>query len=638
MDFSPCQRELVYKYIIDRFGEEKTAYILAIGTVSDKGTIDDIGRALDKQYKDKGLKSPYSLTEVKKIKKEYEENPNITKEKYSELFYYFDGIVNSVVSQSVHPAGIVASPVTLTDNYGTFWKDGMKILQIDMEEVHEVSLVKYDILGLKTIGIIKDCCDYANIPYPKAHDINFNDDEVWDDMIKYPYGIFQFESKYANELLGKFSPHKINDMNLVNASLRPSGESFRDNLIAGIPNKNPSDIIDNLLKDNNGYLVFQEDTIAFLQDICGLSGSDADNIRRAIGRKQRDRLDKAMPQILEGYCNKSGKQRNVAEKEAEEFLQIISDSSSYQFGKNHATGYSMLGYYCAYLRYYYPVCFVTSYLNNSEKEEDLINGEELARLLNIEIKQPKFRYSKAEYMMNKSTNSIYKGIASIKYLNKECSEYMYTLKDNSYESFIDLLIDLQGHINTRQMEILIKLDFFSEFGGSNKLLNTYEMFNNLYQKKQVNKNKYPYLNNIFEKFAEKETASMYKLDPKSLDILKHIESQEENIDLPIVDRIKCWLENVGSCDIKDKSRMGEFMVLDIDTKYQPRITLYSLGTSVVQDIKIPKKIYTNNKLEQYDIIKLIEYDWKFKRKKVNDEWIQTDEKYLSVSEYYRIEE
>lgn len=637
MDFSPCQRELVYKYIIDRFGEEKTAYILAIGTVSDKGTIDDIGRALDKQYKDKGLKSPYSLTEVKKIKKEYEENPNATKEKYNELFYYFDGIVNSVVSQSVHPAGIVASPVTLTDNYGTFWKDGMKILQIDMEEVHEVSLVKYDILGLKTIGIIKDCCDYANIPYPKAHDINFNDNEVWDDMIKYPYGIFQFESKYANELLGKFNPHKINDMNLVNASLRPSGESFRDNLIAGIPNKNPSEIIDNLLKDNNGYLVFQEDTIAFLQDICGLSGSDADNIRRAIGRKQRDRLDKAMPQILEGYCNKSGKQRNVAEKEAEEFLQIISDSSSYQFGKNHATGYSMLGYYCAYLRYYYPVCFVTSYLNNSEKEEDLINGEELARLLNIEIKQPKFRYSKAEYMMNKSTNSIYKGIASIKYLNKECSEYMYTLKDNSYESFIDLLIDLQGHINTRQMEILIKLDFFSEFGSSNKLLNTYEMFNNLYQKKQVSKNKYPYLNNIFEKFAKKETASMYKIDHNSLDILKYIESQEENIDLPIVDRIKCWLENVGSCDIKDKSRMGEFMVLDIDTKYQPRITLYSLGTSVVQDIKIPKKIYTNNKLEQYDIIKLIEYDWKFKRKKVNDEWIQTDEKYLSVSEYYKLE-
>ena len=97
-------------------------------------------------------------------------------------------------------------------------------------------------------------------------------------------------------------------------------------------NKNPSKLIDDLLKDNNGFLVFQEDTIAFLQQICGLSGSEADNIRRAIGRKQKDRLDKAMPSILEGYCSKSEQPREIAEAEAKEFLQIIEDSSNYQFG------------------------------------------------------------------------------------------------------------------------------------------------------------------------------------------------------------------------------------------------------------------------------------------------------------------
>ena len=71
----------------------------------------------------------------------------------------------------------------------------MRILQIDMEEVHEVSLVKYDILGLKNIEVIKDCCEYANVSYPKAHTINFDDDNVWEDMISCPVGIFQFESK-----------------------------------------------------------------------------------------------------------------------------------------------------------------------------------------------------------------------------------------------------------------------------------------------------------------------------------------------------------------------------------------------------------------------------------------------------------
>lgn len=83
---------------------------------------------------------------------------------------------------------------------------------------------------------------------------------------------------------------------------------------------------------NLGYLVYQCDTIKFLQQICGLSGSEADNIRRAIGRKQKDRLDKAMPSILDGYCKKSPKPREEAENEAKEFLQVIEDSASYQFG------------------------------------------------------------------------------------------------------------------------------------------------------------------------------------------------------------------------------------------------------------------------------------------------------------------
>lgn len=148
VDFSPSQRELVYKYIMDRFGWEKTAYILAIGTSAEKGTIDDIGRGLDLMYTKRGEQSPYTLGKVAEIKKEYEENQDATREKYPELFYYFDGMVNTVVSQSVHPAGIVASPISLYDNYGIFYnKDDMRILQIDMEEVHEVSLVKYDILG-----------------------------------------------------------------------------------------------------------------------------------------------------------------------------------------------------------------------------------------------------------------------------------------------------------------------------------------------------------------------------------------------------------------------------------------------------------------------------------------------------------
>lgn len=373
IDVSPDQRALVYQYIIDRFGVENTAYILANGTLQSKGAIDDICRALRHKWEkehdiytkikedrekyhaqfgfgdnkplsdwyydqtkcaDKFTEDcPYTLKLADEIKKEFEQDEEATRKKYPEVFYYYDGMLGGVVSQSQHPAGIIASPINLIDNYSGFINaDGQVVLPINMEEIHEINLVKYDILGLQNVQIIRDTCRLANIPYPKSNEINWDDENVWADMITSPVGIFQFESDYAFKCLQDFKPTMINHMSLVNAAIRPSGESYRERLFNHEVNHNPSEQIDELLKDNNGFLVFQEDVIKFLQDICGLSGSDADNVRRAIGRKQMDRLQAALPEILEGYCNKSDKPREVAEKEAKTFLQIIEDSSNYMFG------------------------------------------------------------------------------------------------------------------------------------------------------------------------------------------------------------------------------------------------------------------------------------------------------------------
>jgi len=248
------------------------------------------------------------------------------------IFYYFDGLLGTKVSQSVHPAGMVISPISLNENYGVFDKDGDMCLMMDMEEAHEVGAAKYDFLVLKTVQVIRDTCRYIGTSYPKTNEINWLDDEVWDDVATSPIGLFQFESGFAFECIKKFRPRSIFDMSIVTACIRPSGTSYRDELLQRKKHKNPSEIIDGLLSENLGYLIYQEDTIKFLQQICGLSGSEADNIRRAIGRKQKDRLDAALPSILDGYCSKSQKPRDEAEAEAKEFLQIIEDSASYQFG------------------------------------------------------------------------------------------------------------------------------------------------------------------------------------------------------------------------------------------------------------------------------------------------------------------
>lgn len=628
LDFSPSQRELVYQYITNRFTIEKSAYILAIGTISDKGTIDEIGRALN-----------YPLSEVANIKKIYEENPEKAKEEFKELFYYFDGLINTSISQSIHPAGIVASPITLPNNYGCFWSKGKRILPINMEEVHEIGLVKYDILGLKNIEIIKDTYNLLGLTYPKSHEINWDDREVWNNIILSPVGVFQFEGSYAYDLLKRYKPKKINDLSLVNASLRPSGTSYRDRLIAREFNHNPSVIIDDLLKDNNGFLVFQEDVIAFLQKICGLSGSDADNIRRAIGRKQVDRLEKAMPSILEGYCNKSDKPREIAEEEAKTFLKIIEDASSYMFGYNHSTGYSMIGYLCGYLRYYYPLEFITAYLNNANNEDDVINGTKLANQLNIKISPPKFGYSSGKYTPNKETNSIYKGIGSIKFCNEQIGEELYELRNNKYESFAELLTDIlsKTSIDMRQLEILIKLGFFSTYGGSKKLLSIVNIFTNIYNKKQFKKDNLPkpLTIELIRKHSSKETEKIFK-DVDISSLVKELILSIPDEELPLKEVFETELEYVGYISYTNKM-YNDNVVIVTEVKQNnfgtPFVTLYKLNDGTTTTIKVDKKYFNNKPLSKYDMLCLGDIAEKYKKKKVDGKWISTEDKEFILNSY-----
>lgn len=607
IDIAPSQRHLVYEHIIDKFGIDNTAYILAIGTISDKGTIDEIGRALN-----------YPLDDVARIKKEFEIDQDNTKERYKELFYYFDGLVNTAISQSMHPAGIVVAPLTLPDNYGTFWQDGKRIMSINMEEIHEVSLVKYDLLGLKNIEIIKDCCELVGIPYPKSHTINWEDDDVWDDIITSNVGIFQFESQFAFDSLKKMRPRRVNDLSLVNAALRPSGTSYRDRLLGGEVNKNPSEIIDELLRPNKGFLVFQEDTIAFLQNICGLSGGDADNVRRAIGRKQRDRLEAAMPQILDGYCKMSPKPREVSEQEAKEFLQIIEDSSNYQFGFNHSTGYSMIGYTCAMLRYYYPEEFIAAYLNNANNEDDIRNGTELARIKGVAINPIKFRYSGAKYTVDKKNHALYKGCESVKFLNSEVSDKLYFMKYEKFNSFLDLLDVFPG--NSRMLSILIKLNYFEEFGQALKLLKLCDLYDMYGGKKIIKKDKCNLPLDLVQKYATSETAKQYRFETESMSkLLREFSSFIPDTDIPLRTRLEAEVEYMGYISYTNPKFQNVGLVLDINTKWTPRLQVYMLDSGETITVKLSKAMYQKQPFDKGAVLKIYTED-KPRSVLVNGEW------------------
>lgn len=623
IDVSPSQRQQVFDYIINRFGQEKTAYVLSMGTISDKGTIDLIGRAFrQKATSDSTInKENYSLQHIAEIKKQYDANPDKTKKDNPEIFKYFDGLVDTTVSQSHHPAGIIASPVTLGDNYGCFYDaDDNRIMYIDMEEVHEVSLVKYDILGLKNIEILKDTCELAHIPYPQSHKVNWNDEKVFTDLIKSPVGNFQFESQFAFDSLKKFKPKSVQDISLVTAAIRPSGESYRDKLLAHEVNHNPSKQIDDMLANNNGFLTYQEDIIKFLKDICGLSGSEADNIRRAIGRKDKERLDKALPEILEGYCNKSEKPREIAEQEAREFLQIIEDSSNYSFGYNHSIGYSMITYICAMLRCYYPIEFCTAYLNNAKNDEDITNGTELAKSLGFKIKSPVFRHSRSKYMCDKENNTIYQGIGAIKNIGADVGEILYQYKDYEFNSFVDVLSTI--NINKSCLEILIQIGFFREFGDINTLNYIYDVYKKYHKSKTIKKDSLSDFEiEQIQGCFEKETDKQYR----GIDNKRFINNLINNADIQKtsdIEILKNQMLLLGYSDIKiETADIHKYMVEDltVDKYKRPWVSLYNLRCGVSKSgIEIRKQAYSG--LNVGDIIIAIFKDKPIKKYMGEDEY------------------
>lgn len=655
IDCIESDRPAIFNHIIERFGSDKTARVASFGTLKAKATVDEIGRCLAKRWAKAHPNSPpqnnpWSLKKIAEIKDQLTSVDELSKsekkpitgydaykkvaKKYPELFYYFEGLLDTKVSQSVHPAGMVISPITLADNYGVFNKDGETCLLLDMDNVHDYTgLAKYDFLVLKTIQVIKEACDFVGIKFPREHEMNWYDENVWNSMLTSSAALFQFESPFAFQCLQRFKPKSLFDMSIVTACIRPSGKSYRDDLLARKIHKNPSELIDDLLKDNLGYLIYQEDTIKFLQSICGLSGSEADNVRRAIGRKQKDRLDKAMPLILEGYCSKSSATRNTAEGEAKEFLQIISDSAKYQFGYNHAIAYCKLGYICAYLRYYYPIEFITSFLNNAANEDDVKNGTEYANKVGIKITMPKWGISRSNYAYDKEKNIISKGLSSVKYIGANVGEKLYEIAHRRiYKRFIDVLYALvkDSAIDARQLDILIKIDFFSMYGNQRELMRIVDIFTNIFKKGEAakiakTKVEGTPIEDIVKKYAIGVTksgnaAKSYTLlDVKSiLDEVEDVVKEMHMDDLSVVLKVQNFKDAMGyagyiSGKAEDRRKLYIMNIYPVYRRSDQKqfgysVITKSIGSGKESRFTVFNKQYNQQPIKEDDIIYCSQYE------------------------------
>ena len=627
-DCVDSDRPQIFEYIISKFGADKCARVAAYGTIADLSFIDDCGGGLGimwerehhpEKFKENGRmdkvkykfdnKNPYNPLKLQAIKKEYKEDSDAARMKYPDLFYYEDAMIGTRVSQSVHPAGIVICCEPLEENWGIFNKDGEQCLLLDMNEASLVNLVKYDALLLKTIQVISDTYKLLGLPYPRMHEIDFCDKDVWKDLCKDQSGIFQFESQFAAEAIRKFKPQNIEEITVANAALRPGSASYRDELFARKRHKNPTEMIDKIFWDSYGFCCYQEQVIEFLQKVCGLSASYADTIRRAISKKKRDKIDKAMPEILDGYCKNSNKPRNEAEEEAKEFLKVIEDSSEYSFNYNHAVGYSLLSYMCAYLRYHYPEQFIAAYLKNAANDDDINTGRAMAQSRGIRMIKPKFRQDNRTFYIDPVAHTISDALSSIKGVGLKDAEALFALKDRQYGTFVELLRDMtlySGALNTAVIDKLIRLDYFSEFGSIKRLQHLYDEFCNgahcfkttlvpASQQKRMdelialetgnNSGVVGFLSGLLDNPADKTSITIDEDDP--LDVVRY----------------ECQL--IGSpMTTLSSAYKGYYAVLSVDTKYSPKIRMQSLTTGNVGMMKVLKDTFKKHPLEAGNLIHL----------------------------------
>ena len=322
---------------------------------------------------------------------------------------------------------------------------------------------------------------------------------------------------------------------------------------------------------------------------------------------------------------------------------FVSESGLIVSNCSHSLSYAYDSLYGAYLKSHYPLEYYTVVLNyyNNDSERTTKLNKELS-YFNISLNRPKFRYSKADYFMDKKTNTIYKGTGSIKFLNKEASDYLYTLKDETYPTFASLLtkIEEDKKINSRQMEILIKLQYFEEFGKNKKLLEIYSRFKKLYGRKQLTKEKLAdyklSVEDIKENF-EKETEKQY-IGINYLNILEEMEKKILDENIPLGEQVTFELEMIGYINaIYDVDKRICF-VTSLNTKYSPVVTLYSLGSGKYTTCKISKQKFKGNPFKEGQILKCKKFEKRNKMQKTENGWKETEEREWWLSDYEILED
>lgn len=602
-------------------GEDGIYYMYALGTMKESSAFRNLCRAYD-----------IPIDEYNEVGKNLDAFR--TDKKWKPIIDEAQKYIGTIESISPSPCSFVLSNKPLSKELGLIRVGNELCACIDGYTSDVWKFLKNDYLTVKVWKIISDFYKMIGQSIPNIKELLERvDDKTWklyeDGMTA---TLNQADTDISTNMLKRYKPQTDAEMSAFVAAIRPGFASLVNTFLDREPYSTGVLEIDDILQPSYHFMLYQESIMAFLV-WCGMKEDHTYDIIKKISKKKftPEAKEKLRQELIAGYKKNLG-----TEEGFDEVWQVVDDAARYSFNAAHAVSVAYDSIYGAEAKEHHPLEYFTTVLNEYQSD-----NEKTSRIIaeldyfGIQIENIKFGKSKSEYTFDRNTNTIYKSISSIKYCNETIADELYELgRNNNYKNFIDVIKDIKEKtsVNSRQLQILTILNFFSDYGSNKKLLQIIDMFEKYYDRKQIKKSDIDNLGidlTVFDGCYDNETPKMYK-ELHMDKYIQRISQQLEDKSLSIKEQIKYEQEYLEYITYSNpKAPKGMYYVVEAKfykDKTKPYLNLYNLRTGDTLKTKITSgKNFVERPFQTGNVINVTEFREKNKMKMVNGSWVKTSE-------------
>ncbi|HET7874016.1 MAG TPA: DNA polymerase III subunit alpha [Methylomirabilota bacterium] len=470
IDFADDRRDEVIRYVVERYGADRVAHIITFGTMGAKAVIRDVARVLGFSYgeADRIAKLvpafPLNIT----LDESLEKSPPLAEQvkrdpKVGELWSVAKALEGCTRHASVHASAVVISDEPLMERI-PLYKDPKRpelITGFAMGPIEKLGLLKMDFLGLKTLTVLTDAARLVRESRGVALEVDalpLDDPKTYQLLTEAKtFGVFQLESAGMRDALRRLRPQRIEDIIAMVALYRPGPMDLIDEFIARKHGRSPiayeHPAMERHLQETYGIMVYQEQVMRLAADLAGFTLGEADTLRKAMGKKDRELMARQREKFLAG-----SKANKIDGRKAERIWDLIEKFAGYGFNRSHAACYALVAYQTAYLKANYPVEFMAALLTSEmDKTDKIVQYIEESRAMGLRVEPPDVNLSGAKFTV--AGEAVHFGLAAVKNVGVTAIESIVRAREEggrfaALEEFC-ARVDLRL-VNRRVLESLIK--------------------------------------------------------------------------------------------------------------------------------------------------------------------------------------